>query len=372
MLAKLKKYARKIPLISKIRSVKTVSQPAPNKGQEAFSNLSVEEIKKLTPEELRDYDIYRLVPERVRLEVSTVCQLRCAGCGFQRGGADDLGRGFLSLENFIKFCDKNPFVREIEISNYGEPFLNPNLVEIMNIAKERGISLVCLNGSNFNTVSDEQIRALVDTGFKEITLSIDGASQESYEKYRIGGDFNRVIENVKKLQAYKKEKGSVFPKLNWQYILMEHNELEIGKAKALAKELDIPIHFKLNWDSSYKPVNREYLIKETGKKELTQAEHSAAHKVHPFNGLCEQMFIRSQINWDGRLLGCCTRRYATFDVNVFEVGLIEAIRSPKYILNKECLLTVYPDEERYSSCTCYACGTRLQREKAGIAFSLKR
>lgn len=291
----IKDLARKIPFARKLYRAIRGKRTTPSKTVRDCSKLTAEQLDKLSPDERKEYYINYFVPKRVRLEVSTVCQLRCAGCGFQRGGEDNLGRGFLSLENFKKFCDRNPFVREIEISNYGEPFLNPQLVEMMYYAKEKGISLVCSNGSNFNTVSDEQIHALVDTGFKAITLSIDGASQEVYEKYRVGGDFNRVIKNVKKLQAYKKEKGSELPKLKWQYIFMEHNELEIGKAKALAKELDIPIHFKLNWDPSYKPVNREYMEKETGKKELTEEEYSAAHTVSPFNGLCKQMFIRPQI-----------------------------------------------------------------------------
>lgn len=366
----IRETARKIPFARKVYRAIRGKRTAPSKDPEDAPRLTKEQLDELSPDERRDYYIKSFVPERVRLEVSTVCQLRCAGCGFQKGGEDDLERGFLSLENFKNFCNRNPFVREIEISNYGEPFLNPHLAKMMHYAKEKGITLVCRNGSNFNTISDEQIRALVDTGFEAITLSIDGASQEVYEKYRIGGDFDRVIENVKKLQAYKKEKGSKLPKLKWQYILMEHNELEIGKAKALAKELGIPIHFKLNWDPSYEPVHREYLIEETGLKELTEAEYSATHKVSAFNSLCEQMFIRPQVNWDGRLLGCCTRRYATFDVNVFEVGLIEAIRSPKYILNKECLMTVHPDKERFSSCTCYSCPTRLKREESGIAFKI--
>lgn len=384
MLKKLKRIARKIPFAKRLykmirRKRPDLKQSTTNKklandkiaNLKPRGNLSAKQVAELTSAERREYYIKRFVPHRVRLEVSTVCQLRCAGCGFQKGDNDDLGRGFLSVENFKKFCDMNPFIREIEISNYGEPFLNPNLVEMLYIAKEKGISMLCLNGTNFNTVSDEQIHALVDTGFKEISLSIDGASQETYKKYRIGGDFDCVMENVRKLQAYKKEKNSELPKLRWQYILMEHNELEVGKAKAIAKELDIPISFKLNWDSSYKPVNREYLLKETGRKELTEEEFTAKHGTHPFNGLCEQMFIRPQVNWDGRLLGCCTRRHATFDVNVFEIGLIEAIRSPKYILNKECLMTVHPEKARFSSCTCYACEKRIARERAGIAFSLK-
>ena len=367
----LKKIARRIPFAREAyRVLARIGNNSASIKVLGTSNLTAKQVARLTPEERKGYYINRYVPERVRLEVSTVCQLRCAGCGFQKGGEDNLGRGFLSVENFKSFCDKNPFIHEIEISNYGEPFLNPGLVEMMHFAKERGIALTCRNGSNFNTVSDEQTRALVDTGFREITLSIDGASQETYEKYRIRGNFDQVIENVKRLQAYKKEKCSIYPKLRYQYILMEHNELEIRKAKETA-EANIPIHFKLNWDPSYQPVNREYIMKETGLKYLTEAEFSAANKISPFNRMCEQIFIRPQVNWDGRLLGCCTRRYATFDVNVFEVGLIEAIRSPKYILNKECLTTVHPDYERYSSCTCFACTSRLLREKAGIAFDIE-
>ena len=335
-----------------------------------LQNLSEKELSKMTEEERNFYYIHQYVPTKVRLEACTLCQLRCAGCGFQRGGNDDLGRGYLTFDNFKNFCKMNPFVREIELSNYGEIFLNPDLVKIMRYAKKRGIALQAYNGSNFNTVSDEQLHAMVETGFKGITLSIDGASQETYSKYRVGGNFNNVIANVKKLQDIKKAAGSKFPQLKWQYILMEHNELEIGRAKEIAKELGVSIKFKYNWDPKYRPVHRDYIQKETGLKELSEAEYSAAHKVDPFNALCRQVFINPQINWDGRLLGCCTRRYACFDVNVFEVGLIKAIRSPKYIEAKECLFSVHPEKDEYGSSTCFKCNKRIKREEAGIALKL--
>ena len=322
----------------------------------------------MTDEERKRYYIYDHVPKRVRLEASTVCQLRCTGCDFQKGGNDNLGRGFLTIGNFRKFCEMNPFIREIELSNYGEIFLNPDLIEIMYHAKEKGIALSSYNGSNFNTVSDEQLRALVDTGFRGITLSIDGVSQETYSKYRVHGDFAKVIENVKKLQKLKEKANSKYPRLVWQYILMEHNELEIVKAKQMAEQLEIPIQFKYNWDDTYKPVYREYIIKETGLKELTRAEYIRIHKIAPFNQICEQLFLKPQINWDGRMLGCCNRKYATFDVNVFETGLMEAMISPKYIEAKKCLLTVHPDKEIFGACMCFNCKIRLQRESAGLAY----
>jgi len=322
----------------------------------------------MTDKERKRHYIYDCVPKRVRLEASTICQLRCTGCIFQKGGNDNLGRGYLTIGNFRKFCDMNPFIQEIELSNFGEIFLNPDLIGIMYHAKEKGIALSSYNGSNFNTISDEQLRALVETGFRGITLSIDGASQETYSKYRVHGNFVKVIENVKKLQELKKKANSKYPRLTWQYILMEHNELEIGKAKQMAEQLGIPIRFKYNWDDTYKPVHREYIMKETGLHALTRAEYIKSHKTNPFNKTCEQLLIRPQINWDGRMLGCCTRMYATFDVNVFESGLIEAIRSPKYIEAKKCLLTVHPDKEIFGSCTCYDCPIRLQRESAGLAY----
>ena len=151
---------------------------------------------------------------------------------------------------------------------------------------------------------------------------------------------------------------------------MEHNELEIGKAKKLAKELGINIEFKYNWDAEYHPINREYIMKETGLTELTRAEYVAVNGVSPYGRICRNIFFKPQINWDGRFLGCCANEYASFDVNVFEVGLEAAMKSLKYIQAKECLLSVHPDKEKYGSCICFNCNTRIQREKAGVALEL--
>ena len=49
------------------------------------------------------------------------------------------------------------------------------------------------------------MKAIVDTKMHFIRLSIDGASQETYSRYRVNGNFDRVIENIKRLQAYKQK-----------------------------------------------------------------------------------------------------------------------------------------------------------------------
>ena len=316
------------------------------------------------------YYVNRYVPRQVRLEASTVCQLRCAGCTFQNSDHDGLGLGFLTFENFKRFVDDNPFVQRIELSNYGEIFLNPELVDMMRYARKKKVRLTCENGTNFNTVTEEQMRTMVETGFGRINLSIDGASQETYSKYRRGGNFDTVIANVRRLQEIKRELNSKDPELHWQFVLNEFDELDAGKAVEMAKELGIGIYFKRNWDPAYRPQHTEYLEKVTGMKFLTNRELTPEGKKSASDHYCQCVFELPQINWDGRLLGCYTARNAAFDVNVFESGLKKALRSKRYKDMKSCLLTLHPDRERYADCMCIDCRRRNFREKRGTMLDI--
>lgn len=312
------------------------------------------------------------IPKALWVEASTLCQLKCTGCGFQRNNHRALGAGYLTFQNFKKLADDNPQVKRIELSNYGEIFLNPELVSIMKYAHEKGVRLTAYNGVNFNSVSDEQLKALVDYEFGGMTVSIDGASNETYVKYRVGGNFEHVIDNIRRLIAYKKEKGTKYPIIFWKYIIMQHNELEVVKAKQMAKELGIPIKFSLDWDKSYKPTHVDYLKRETGLTSLTRGAFEEENKESWFGeGMCNNMILAPQINWDGRLLGCCSYSTGDYGVNVFEVGLKKALRSKLYVKSKNCLLKIHPKEHVYGDSPCFACHVRRVREKHGRCLRLK-
>ncbi len=302
-------------------------------------------------------------PTSIRIDASTVCQLRCEGCGFQKAGHRGLGGGFLTADKFRELLDSNPQIRRVELSNYGEIFLNPELIDIMRCAFEKGVALEAAMGVNFNTVSDEQLQALVDYRFSFISISIDGASQAAYAQYRIGGDFNRVIANIRRLQEIKELKGKKYPELQWQYVINEHNELEVGKAKEMARELNIPIVFKLNFMPSYQPTNREYLSRETGLDCLTRAEWLDKHHEPYLSEDCLQMFDDPQFNWDGKLLGCCRVEHDAYGTNLFEDGLVGSLQSPRFVLAKELLLQRNPSPRKYKDLPCWSCPLRKGRAK---------
>src|SRR5438552_1193400 len=106
-----------------------------------------------------------------------------------------LGRGYLKVEDLDRLLAANPQIRNVELSNYGELFLHPDLLGLMETAHRRGVGLSANNGANLNTARPEVLEGLVKFGFRQIAVSIDGASNETYQKYRVGGDLNVVLDH---------------------------------------------------------------------------------------------------------------------------------------------------------------------------------
>lgn len=114
-----------------------------------------------------------------------------------------MGSGFLRLDDFRKLIDDNPSLAIIELSNYGEIFLNPQLLQIFELAHERNIALTAGNGVNLNNVRDDVLEGVVKFKLRRMTCSIDGASQNTYRLYRVHGNFDNVIANIKKVNRFK-------------------------------------------------------------------------------------------------------------------------------------------------------------------------
>ena len=92
-------------------------------------------------------------PVRIRLEASSVCQLRCPVCptGQRKTGDSVCGSGLLSFADFKRLLDQNRFVREVELSNWGEVFLNRDLLAILEYACLRDVKITISNGREFES-----------------------------------------------------------------------------------------------------------------------------------------------------------------------------------------------------------------------------
>lgn len=303
------------------------------------------------------------VGDLVRMEACSICQLRCSGCRQSTGSLGAVGYGYLRFEDFRRFVDRYPHFKRIELSNYGEIFLNPDLEEILAYAYSKKIRLTCFNGANFNRIGPEMPQNLVKYRFHSLTISIDGASEETYAIYRKGGSFNAVINNIRALNHFKKTEKSPYPRLRWQFIVFGHNEHELPVARKMAQELDMEFYPRLNHKIAYSPVKNPDFVRATaGLKTASVDEYRHKYRAR-YQHFCEQLWLSPQINWNGQLLGCCVNHWGSFG-NVFTEGLEACLTGEKYRYAKKMLLGLAPQRD---DIPCYQC-RRYQEMKETRRF----
>ncbi len=309
--------------------------------------------------------------DKIWLDASNVCQLKCQLCptGQEESTASTVGSGLLGFDNFKTIVDGNPWIRTIELSNWGEIFLNPELAPIVRYACEKKVGLRAGNGVNLNSAEDEMLECLVKYRFRFLSVSLDGASQETYSLYRINGHFHRALDNIKKINDYKKKYRSEFPKLRWQFIVFGHNEHEIPAAREMARDLGMHFKLKLNWDSTFSPVrNKELVKKELGfdasSREAFKERYGVEH-ILP----CLQLWFEPTINWNGKLLGCCDNWWGDFG-NVFEQGLTETLKGNRFTYARQMLMGKNPERNDMPCVRCRYFHS-IKRSGKPIRFLLK-
>lgn len=286
------------------------------------------------------------------IDLSTICQLRCVECSTSKGITHSgiIGKGQLSYENFVKFIDNNSQINRIEMSNWGEIFLNRDILRIMEYAFNHNVILYCGNGTNFNYVPDSVLEGLVKYQVEYLNLSIDGASQETYEIYRKGGNFNQVIQNIERLNFYKFKYNSVYPKLSWQFVIFGHNEHELPQVKELCTKYNMAFNPKLNY-STFSPVkDKDFVRRESGLGVADRTEYKQKNGIE-YKSPCYHCFSSPQINWNGDILGCSVNKWRVLG-NVQESSLSEWENSEVFHALVDLLFFGKKDE---TDLPCYHC-----------------
>ena len=250
--------------------------------------------------------------------------------------------------------ERAPYLKEVELSNWGEIFLNPDLLGIIAHAWKRGIHLYCENGTNLNTVSDEVLEGLVKYRFKSIICSIDGASQATYGKYRVGGKFSNVMANIEKINTYKRRYWSRLPILTWQFVVFPHNEHEITKARKMALQRGMGFYTKASWGAMQTAAN---IVEHSVMKTTTgfPADKRTVRKKPSSNlgrYICAQLWTGPQVNYDGELMGCCMVKNSWGAGNVFKSGLLSTINGEKIKLAREMVLGRQKEREDIVCTNC--------------------
>jgi MoaA/NifB/PqqE/SkfB family radical SAM enzyme len=182
----------------------------------------------------------RSLPYILNIEPTNTCNLRCPFC-FTGAGGLGRARSSMPLALYRKLLDElGDYVILLKAYGWGEPLLCGHLETIVADAHARGIHTI-VNTNLSLDLEPGRIEALVASGLDQLVVSIDGARQDAYERYRVGGRLALVLENVRRLQRTKERVGSATPLLAIEFHPFPWNVDEVEAVRQLARQLDIEL-----------------------------------------------------------------------------------------------------------------------------------
>jgi radical SAM protein with 4Fe4S-binding SPASM domain len=184
----------------------------------------------------RNYSKFKNYPAGIHIDISGTCNLRCKMCSLEDWYPKDMNI-YISEKVLSKIYQILPKIMSISLMNNCEPLVNKNIVNI--VKKMRDIN----NGLHIGFVTNgmllnEKLSAeMIDLQVNNIVFSLDGATAKTNDKIRVGGKFDKIITNIKKLNKLKKVKNSRLPKISILSVSSKENVYELADILQLTCEL---------------------------------------------------------------------------------------------------------------------------------------
>jgi hypothetical protein len=208
-----------------------------------------------------DQDTRKCRVKILKLEPVTYCNIHCPVCpvetAFKQIPAvrERRANKLLPLETMLDVVAQLPDLETILYFDYGEPFLHKDTIPFLREVRRTRPRVEIVTNTNGLVITPAQIKALATEALMDrVVFSIDGATPDSYRKYRVGGTFSKAVGKMKALADACREAGTWRKyvtgsrgrvQITWQYILFEWNDSdeELALARQLARYIDVPIEW---------------------------------------------------------------------------------------------------------------------------------
>jgi MoaA/NifB/PqqE/SkfB family radical SAM enzyme len=218
-------------------------------------------------------------PDIVQIESTNLCNAKCVFCP-----RDEMHRrqGVMDFDLYRKVVDECAAlgITHVRVHNYGEPFLDKQLVEKVRYAKSKGIAEVGMI-SNGSLITEDVARGMIDAGLDAINISVDASGKEVFEATRIHLKYDDVIQNIRTLARLRNESGRTHPKLILSFVRQNNSDEEANFIKEWSQVADkIHITDLHNWAGTL---------------------NAKSDVQFP----CYRLWLTFTVLWDGRVSMCC-------------------------------------------------------------------
>jgi radical SAM protein with 4Fe4S-binding SPASM domain len=300
--------------------------------------------------------VHKGKPAFISIEPTTFCNLRCPEC-FTSKPSFTRPKGNLSKEKFQKIVKEvSAYGFYMNLYFQGEPFMNPELIDFITIAKYSGFYVAISTNGNF--IDDVLSEKLVDSQLDRLIISLDGADAVTYNEYRKEGNFEKVISGIESLVAAKKRMKSMHPFIELQFLLTRKNQHQQKEIKKLGRQLGVDqVRIKTFQLLDLKSAD-EWLPETSTRYKTDKSGNVSINSKLP--NRCFRIWSSCVISWDGNVIPCCFDKNASYIIgNIFNQSFSEIWNSEAY---RNFRLKVF--SERKNIDICCNCSEGLTKKRS--------
>lgn len=237
------------------------------------------------------------VPISIDIEASSICCLKCRYCpqSLSNSQKQDINIGNHGVMDFDLFREIVSQIKEfpqklknVRFAGFGEPLLNPNIIEMVDYIREADISdtiTIFTNGIPLNKEMSRRIANKVDT----ILFDIQGNGVEDYIKWcGVKIDYDSLIENIQYLHTLNTT-GKIFCK-TFKSIVQGHEDEFYDRFVDICDEIGIEDLYEIYPEIDYSDM--VILEKESTKHEMKASRY------------CAYPWYQMSIDASGRVTAC--------------------------------------------------------------------
>jgi radical SAM protein with 4Fe4S-binding SPASM domain len=260
---------------------------------------------------------YPPLPTHIQVEITTTCNFNCVTCSRKLFPKERLNKN-MTCEQLAIIAEQIPTLEWIHLQGEGEPFMNPHLMEMLQYCDRKNYRATTVTNA---TMLDKHMDML--KYIYRMVISIDSPNKKSYESIRVGGNFEKTMNNIRQVMKAKKEKGYV-TEIATNMVVCRENYLEIPEMVELGSSLGIPeVSFVevQNWqtegekgyDDEKKFIQQEREISPLVHKMINeqQEKHPEVEILYTpetkQKSFCDRPFCWPYITVEGYLTPCCRR-----------------------------------------------------------------
>ena len=267
----------------------------------------------------RTFQLRPPFPIHVDYELSFRCNLKCPICLMSLPLDERRRHGdpaqTLSLDTIKGLLDEGAAKGQMAVGLNGicEPLLSPDLPEIVRYARQIGMLDVMFN-TNGLLLDSPMAKELIHAGLTRIMISLDAATQDTYDKIRKGSDFETVSRNIRQMVDIRNRLGRALPIIRVSFCITSLNEHELGDF--IAQWQDTADFFSIQQYGN--TFDGDQLSR--GDR-LFPVDHPYQPDATP---RCGQPWKRLMIRHDGNVMPCCDASGLSLHIgNIYEQSLEE-------------------------------------------------